>query len=117
MPLFAPEPPACPVRSAHRRGSYAPRSPRPAPAYAATPTLLYASPSGSGSTCSLSAPCSLDGAKSRVAGLAPSMAADIDVYLRAAATVCPRRSPWVRPTPAATASRSSTPPTRARSPS
>jgi hypothetical protein len=52
------------------------------PAYAATPTVLYASPSGSGSTCSLSAPCSLDGAKSKVAGLAPSMAADIDVYLR-----------------------------------
>ncbi|MFE9451976.1 hypothetical protein [Streptomyces sp. NPDC006739] len=52
------------------------------PAYAATPTVLYASPSGSGSTCSLSAPCSLDGAKSKVAGLAPGMAADIDVYLR-----------------------------------
>ncbi|WP_051866561.1 right-handed parallel beta-helix repeat-containing protein [Streptomyces griseus] len=52
------------------------------PAYAAAPTLLYASPSGSGSTCSLSAPCSLDGAKSKVAGLAPAMAADIDVYLR-----------------------------------
>jgi hypothetical protein len=54
----------------------------PGPAYAATPTTLYASPSGSGSTCSLSAPCSLDGAKSKVAGLAPSMAADIDVFLR-----------------------------------
>ncbi|MFF1723690.1 hypothetical protein [Streptomyces sviceus] len=52
------------------------------PAYAATPTVLYASPSGSGSTCSLSAPCSLDGAKSKVAGLAPGMAADIDVFLR-----------------------------------
>ncbi|MDX2683762.1 hypothetical protein [Streptomyces soliscabiei] len=52
------------------------------PAYAATPTVLYASPSGSGGTCSLSAPCSLDGAKSMVAGLAPGMAADIDVYLR-----------------------------------
>ena len=52
------------------------------PAYAVTPTVLYASPSGSGSTCSLSAPCSLDGAKSKVAGLAPSMAADIDVSLR-----------------------------------
>jgi hypothetical protein len=54
----------------------------PSPAYAATPTVLYASPTGSGSTCSLSAPCSLDGAKSVVAGLAPGMAADIDVYLR-----------------------------------
>src|SRR5690242_8415879 len=54
----------------------------PSQAYAATPTVLYASPSGSGSTCSLSAPCSLDGAKSKVAGLAAGMAADIDVYLR-----------------------------------
>jgi len=54
----------------------------PSPAYAATPTVLYASPSGSGSTCSLSAPCSLGGAKSEVAALAPGMAADIDVYLR-----------------------------------
>ncbi|MGW2718533.1 hypothetical protein [Streptomyces sp. NPDC001492] len=52
------------------------------PAYAATPTVLYASPSGSGSTCSQSAPCSLDGAKSKVAGLTPAMAADIDVVLR-----------------------------------
>ncbi|MFC9930510.1 right-handed parallel beta-helix repeat-containing protein [Streptomyces sp. NPDC127190] len=52
------------------------------PAYAATPTVLYASPSGSGSTCSPSAPCSLDGARSKVAGLAPAMAADIDVFLR-----------------------------------
>jgi len=52
------------------------------PAYAATPTVLYASPTGSGSTCSQSAPCSLDGAKSKVAGLAPGMAADIDVFLR-----------------------------------
>jgi hypothetical protein len=54
----------------------------PVTASAATPTVLYASPSGSGSTCSLSAPCSLDGAKSLVESLAPSMAADIDVYLR-----------------------------------
>ncbi|MFF4806125.1 hypothetical protein ACFY1U_48460 [Streptomyces sp. NPDC001351] len=54
----------------------------PSPAYAATPTVLYASPSGTGSTCSLSAPCSLDGVKGKVADLAPAMAADIDVYLR-----------------------------------
>lgn len=54
----------------------------PSPASAATPTVLYASPSGSGSTCSLSVPCSLDGAKSAVEGMAPGMAADIDVYLR-----------------------------------
>ncbi|MFE9421939.1 hypothetical protein ACFYNO_03125 [Kitasatospora sp. NPDC006697] len=52
------------------------------PAAAATPTVLYASPSGTGSTCSLSAPCSLDGAKSKVESLTPGMAADIDVYLR-----------------------------------
>ncbi|MBW8806708.1 MAG: right-handed parallel beta-helix repeat-containing protein [Catenulisporales bacterium] len=54
----------------------------PSPASAATATVLYASPSGSGSSCSLSAPCSLDGVKSVVEGLAPSMAADIDVTLR-----------------------------------
>ncbi|NUQ96498.1 MAG: hypothetical protein HOY79_08010 [Streptomyces sp.] len=54
----------------------------PGQASAATPTVLYASSSGSGSTCSLSAPCSLDGVKSKVEGLAPGMAADIDVYLR-----------------------------------
>lgn len=54
----------------------------PATASAATPTALYASPAGSGSTCSLSAPCSLDGAKSMVESLAPGMVADIDVYLR-----------------------------------
>jgi hypothetical protein len=53
-----------------------------APASAATPTVLYASPSGSGSTCSLSAPCTLDGAKAKVEGLTSGMAADIDVYLR-----------------------------------
>jgi hypothetical protein len=57
----------------------------PAVAYAATPTVLYASPSGSGSTCSLSAPCSLDGAKNMVETLAPGMTADIDVYLRGGA--------------------------------
>ena len=57
----------------------------PGTASAATPTALYASPSGSGSTCSLSAPCSLDGAKSMVESLAPGMAADIDVYLRGGA--------------------------------
>ncbi|MEX1651766.1 hypothetical protein ABZ960_00965 [Streptomyces pseudovenezuelae] len=54
----------------------------PTPAAAATPTLLYAAPTGSGSTCSVSAPCSLDGAKAKVQGLVSAMAADIDVYLR-----------------------------------
>ncbi|WP_158702559.1 hypothetical protein [Kitasatospora sp. MMS16-BH015] len=52
------------------------------PAAATTPTVLYASPTGSGSTCSLSAPCSLDGAKGKVETLTSGMAADIDVYLR-----------------------------------
>ena len=51
-------------------------------ASAVAPTTLYASPSGSGSTCSLSAPCSLDGVKAKVAGLTSGMAADIDVDLR-----------------------------------
>ncbi|MEW2120588.1 hypothetical protein AB0945_36625 [Streptomyces sp. NPDC005474] len=54
----------------------------PTPAAAATPTLLYASPNGSGSTCTVSAPCSLDGAKTKVQGLVSGMAADIDVFLR-----------------------------------
>jgi len=54
----------------------------PTPAGAATATLLYASPTGSGSTCTFSAPCSLDGAKTKVQGLVSGMAADIDVYLR-----------------------------------
>ncbi|MDQ1046314.1 hypothetical protein [Streptomyces sp. V4I2] len=52
------------------------------PASAATPTLLYASPTGSGTACTLSAPCSLDGAKSKVRDLVSGMAADIDVSLR-----------------------------------
>ena len=54
----------------------------PVRAFAVSPTVLYASPSGSGSTCSLSAPCSLAGAKSKVESLASSMSADIDVTLR-----------------------------------
>ncbi len=39
---------------------------------AATPTTLYASPTGSGTACSLSAPCSLAGAQTAVENLAPS---------------------------------------------
>ncbi|MDX2546996.1 hypothetical protein ACOT81_05730 [Streptomyces sp. WI04-05B] len=54
----------------------------PDSASAATPTVLYAAPSGAGSACSLSAPCSLDGVKSKTESLAPGMAADIDIYLR-----------------------------------
>jgi hypothetical protein len=51
-------------------------------ASAAAPTLLYASPTGTGTTCSFTAPCSLTGARDRVAGLVPSMSADIVVNLR-----------------------------------
>ena len=54
----------------------------PTPAAAASPTLLYASPTGSGNTCTLSAPCSLAGVKTKVQGLVSGMATDIDVYLR-----------------------------------
>ena len=46
----------------------------PTPAAAATPTLLYASPTGSGSTCTLSAPCSLAGVKTKVQSLVSGMA-------------------------------------------
>ena len=52
------------------------------PASAAAATALYASPTGSGSACSLAAPCSLTGAKAAVEALAPAMSADIDVFLR-----------------------------------
>ena len=57
----------------------------PTPAAAATPTVLYASPGGSGSTCSISAPCSVTGVQTKVQGLVSGMSADIDVYLRGGA--------------------------------
>jgi hypothetical protein len=44
----------------------------PAHSWAATVTTLYAAPSGSGSTCSLSVPCSLSGAQAAVQSLSPS---------------------------------------------
>ncbi|MET8085935.1 RICIN domain-containing protein [Micromonospora sp. NPDC005237] len=50
------------------------------PASAAT-TTLYASPSGSGSTCSASQPCSLAGAQAAVRTLNSSMSGDIVVEL------------------------------------
>jgi hypothetical protein len=52
------------------------------PARAATPTVLYAAPGGSGSACSLTAPCSLTGARTAVEALTPTMSANIVVYLR-----------------------------------
>jgi len=48
----------------------------------AAATYLYASPAGSGSTCSLAAPCSLAGAQLKVRTLNVSMTGDIIVYLR-----------------------------------
>jgi len=54
---------------------------RVTPAHAAA-TYVYASPTGSGSTCSISAPCSLTGARSYVQTINSSMSDDIVVYLR-----------------------------------
>ena len=51
-----------------------------APAFAAT-TTLYASPAGSGSSCSASQPCSLAGAQSAVRSMVGSMSGDIVVQL------------------------------------
>jgi len=42
---------------------------------------LYASPTGSGSTCSLSSPCSLTGARNQVRTMNASMTGDIEVSL------------------------------------
>ncbi|WP_158844687.1 hypothetical protein [Streptomyces sp. NRRL WC-3742] len=51
-------------------------------AQAATGTVVYASPAGSGSECTITAPCSLDGAQNAVRSANGSMTADITVYLR-----------------------------------
>src|SRR5690242_9639549 len=50
------------------------------PASAAT-TTLFASPSGSGSTCSSSQPCSLSGAQTAVRSMVGGMSGDIAVQL------------------------------------
>ncbi len=52
------------------------------PAHAATQATLYASPTGSGSTCSLAAPCSLTGAQAKVRTINSNMTGDIIVDLR-----------------------------------
>jgi Right handed beta helix region len=52
------------------------------PAHAATQSTLYASPTGSGSTCSLVAPCSLTGAQAKVRTMDSNMSGDIVVNLR-----------------------------------
>ncbi|MEY9844137.1 hypothetical protein ABH940_001204 [Streptacidiphilus sp. BW17] len=54
----------------------------PGTAQAATGTTLYASPTGSGSACTVSAPCSLTGAQRTVRAVDGSMSSDITVYLR-----------------------------------
>lgn len=51
-------------------------------AQAATGTAFYASPTGSGSDCTITAPCSLTGAQNAVRSANDSMTADITVYLR-----------------------------------
>ncbi|MCQ6560467.1 right-handed parallel beta-helix repeat-containing protein [Paenibacillus mendelii] len=56
----------------------------PQRAFAAA-TLLYASPAGSGSACTLAAPCSLAGAQTKVRTLNANMTGDIIVYLRGGA--------------------------------
>lgn len=52
------------------------------PAHAATQTTLYASPTGSGNTCSLAVPCSLSGAQAKVRTLTSNMSGNIIVNLR-----------------------------------
>jgi hypothetical protein len=54
----------------------------PGRAQAAAQATLYASPSGSGSTCALATPCSLGEARSVVESLTPTQTGDITVYLR-----------------------------------
>ena len=51
------------------------------PAAAAIQTTLYVSNSGTGTSCSVSTPCSLDTAKASAASLAPSQTGDIVVQL------------------------------------
>ncbi|MFJ2865624.1 hypothetical protein [Kitasatospora sp. NPDC087314] len=51
-------------------------------AAATVQTVLYASPSGSGSACTLAAPCDLTSARDLVRTLAPGMTGDITVQLR-----------------------------------
>ncbi|MFC7616507.1 right-handed parallel beta-helix repeat-containing protein [Actinokineospora soli] len=53
----------------------------PLPAQAATQHVLHVSPTGSGTACAATAPCSLDAARTRVRELAPSMSGDIEVRL------------------------------------
>ena len=53
----------------------------PAVAHAAVQTTLYASPTGSGSSCSQSSPCALSEARSVVESMNGAMTGDIVVYL------------------------------------
>ena len=45
-------------------------------------SIIYASPNGSGSICTLAAPCSLSGARDLVRTLNQAMTDDIVIYLR-----------------------------------
>jgi len=54
----------------------------PQQGYAAAATFLFVSPAGSGSGCTVEAPCSLASAQMKVRTLNASMAGDIIVYLR-----------------------------------
>ncbi|MDQ1913672.1 right-handed parallel beta-helix repeat-containing protein [Paenibacillus sp. GD4] len=56
--------------------------PEEAPAAAAVQATYYASPTGSGTACSVSAPCSLTGVRDKVRTVNPSMTGDIVVMLR-----------------------------------
>ncbi|SDW66126.1 right-handed parallel beta-helix repeat-containing protein [Paenibacillus sp. CF384] len=51
-------------------------------AHAAVQYTFYASPSGSGTTCSLASPCSLTGARDKVRTVNSGMSGDIEVILR-----------------------------------
>ncbi|HVK20936.1 MAG TPA: right-handed parallel beta-helix repeat-containing protein [Actinokineospora sp.] len=51
------------------------------PAQAATQAVLYAAPTGSGTACTQVAPCSLDGARTKVRGMVGTMTGDLVVTL------------------------------------
>ena len=55
------------------------------PAQATTAATVYAAPTGSGTDCTATAPCSLAGAQARVRALTPGMTGDVVVDLRGGA--------------------------------
>jgi hypothetical protein len=52
------------------------------PVHAAIQATYYAAPTGSGTACTLAAPCSMDGVRDKVRTVNASMTGDIDVMLR-----------------------------------